>query len=325
VILGDDVTRVAISFRAPGSGRGRSRRMFLHAMAPAGGVPFGRPGGQQLTLADDRGTSAAAHFSGGGDDREWRGQLEATAPLAADTAWIELDGERIELDDAAPEVEVSVEGIPGESPAVRHLWHLVASRRHHMASSDTAQPAIDALVACGALDPADPAIDEAQAAREAIAHGPMGSGPGAPRLPDPWASLLARRTSADGPSGTVVLGAVTPPFDGIGVAVSVLESSAEGWTIEVEVAPDVVMMDRPFGPRGTGSGVTWWARDNRGNHYLGAPGQWSGHGDRGSGEIGFWPALDPQATELVLMPTGERERAVIRTALAWNAGTDVTG
>ena len=53
----------------------------------------------QITLADDRGTKVATSFSGGGSDEEWRGHLHSHGPLAKDTAWIELDGERIDLED----------------------------------------------------------------------------------------------------------------------------------------------------------------------------------------------------------------------------------
>ena len=57
-------------------------------MMMARGTYFGSGGHlQQISLADDRGTVVGAHFSGGGSDEEWRGQLHAASPLATDTAW----------------------------------------------------------------------------------------------------------------------------------------------------------------------------------------------------------------------------------------------
>ncbi|HWH09529.1 MAG TPA: hypothetical protein VG165_00225 [Solirubrobacteraceae bacterium] len=311
VSLGDQATRVGVSFRpGPASGLGPRRGL------PRASGPPGRP--PQPTLTDDRGTSVQSHFVGGGAD-EWRGYFQAVAPLNREAAWIELDGARIELVDVCSPAEVSVERLPDDhSPAARHLWRLVAAGRRQMPGGQSAEPAIEALIACGALAADDPVIGETQAVREAIGHRPLGTGPGAPRLPDPWHSLLSRAGLADGPCGTLTLSAVTPPFDGVSVAVTTLESTAEEWTITVEVAPDVIT-SLPFIPLARDRGLSWWARDDRGNHYLGTGASWSGGGDLGSGEISFWPALDPAATELALMPTAETERAVIRLPLTWSA------
>jgi hypothetical protein len=51
--------------------------------------------------------------------------------------------------------------------------------------------------------------------------------------------------------------------------------------------------------------------DDRGNHYLGQMGNWSGGEDHSSGEIGLWPALHPKARRLEIVPTAEANRAVI--------------
>ncbi|HEX3874865.1 MAG TPA: hypothetical protein VHW26_12010 [Solirubrobacteraceae bacterium] len=318
VSLGDDATRLGVSFRTPAPAAGRARR----PVPPRGRLPGRGPtigaAGLHTTLTDDRGTTTKAHFSGGGDLHQWRGHLHGERPLDASTAWIEIDGQRIELGAGRPPLEVRVERLPDQSPAIRHLWRLVTPERPHLDASRTVQiqTTIDALVACGALSIDDPAIDETRAASEAIAHGPMGSGPGAPRLPRPWGSLLARRGNADGPAGTLVLGVVTPRFDGVSLAISVLESRADDWVLDVEAAPDLVMQ-RPFEHAVRRRTLAWWAVDNRGNDYLGQIGRWSGGGDRGSGEIEFWPALDPASTQLILMPTAGTERAVIRVPLDW--------
>jgi hypothetical protein len=39
--------------------------------------------------------------------------------------------------------------------------------------------------------------------------------------------------------------------------------------------------------------------------------------NRAGGKIGFWPALDPQASSVDLMPTGTATRAIVRVPLPW--------
>jgi hypothetical protein len=138
------------------------------------------------------------------------------------------------------------------------------------------------------------------------------SGVGA--TPEPWRSLLARQGNDDGPTGTIVLDAVTPSFDGFSVAVLDLSSDARGFHVDVEVAPGLdhrMPFDWSIQPRQ----LAWWARDDRGNHYLGHRGNWSVREDYGHGLIGFQPALDPGATKLEIMPTAAMTRAVIGFSL----------
>lgn len=93
VTLTPSETRLSVVIQtrsAPGLGSRRRGRgmMRMHSA-------FSYP------ITDDRGgTGTTTGFSGGGSDREWRGHLTAGRPLAMDTAWIELDGTRIELIDA---------------------------------------------------------------------------------------------------------------------------------------------------------------------------------------------------------------------------------
>ena len=109
-----------------------------------------------------------------------------------------------------------------------------------------------------------------------------------------------------------MLGAVTPLFDGISVAVNTLVASEEDLTFEVETRPDVAGM---FDLTLESPQVAWWARDDAGNHYLGDAGSWQSDGRRGSGTIMFEAGMDPKATQLDLMPTGPTERAVISIPL----------
>jgi hypothetical protein len=63
--------------------------------------------------------------------------------------------------------------------------------------------------------------------------------------------------------------------------------------------------------------VAWWAADDRGQHYLGQQGDWHSGPDRSGGQIEFWPALDPAARVLDIMPTTMAARAVVRVPLEW--------
>ena len=113
-----------------------------------------------------------------------------------------------------------------------------------------------------------------------------------------------------------MLGAVTPPFEGFSVAVLDLESDTRGFRVDVEVAPGVGQR-MPFDWNVQPRQLAWWAKDDRGNYYLGLRGNWSYAEGYANGLIGFRPALDPRATRLELMPTAVTTRAVISFTLPW--------
>jgi hypothetical protein len=117
-----------------------------------------------------------------------------------------------------------------------------------------------------------------------------------------------------------VVGAVTPPFDGMTAAVLAVQSTTDEFSIDVEVAPGVAHW-HAFGGRVDDPILAWWAADDRGHHYLGQQGSWSASEDRSGGQIEFTPALDPAASTLDIMPTGPSSRAVIRVPLAWAEAT----
>src|SRR5207247_1878829 len=131
----------------------------------------------------------------------------------------------------------------------------------------------------------------------------------------PCGSLCAGGGRSDGPAGTIVVGAVTPPFDGISVAVTSIQSESDAFDVEVEIAPGIVG-GSPFDET-VDEPLVWWAADDCGNHYLGGLNGWSGSDTHSEGRLEFWPALDPKATRLDLMPTTERTRCVIRVPLRW--------
>ena len=299
VSLSDAETSIAITWRPDAS-------------RPWGGGPPG------ATVTDDRGTSETAPFSGGGSLQGMNGRLTTARPLAADTRWIELDGTRLELTGQAARFDFTLERLPAQDPAHRYLWQRIAEPDEFQENG--IEPAIDALVAAGALAAHDPLLAHVRVVLDAMQRG--GPGPvlappsGLSQLPEPWRSLLSRRGHHDGPKGSIVLGAVTPPFDGFSVAVLALESDDSGFKADVEVAPGVshpMPSDWSVRPRE----LAWWAKDDRDNHYLGRRGSWSYAEDYGNGLISFHPALDPRATRLEIMATAETTRAVISFALPW--------
>jgi hypothetical protein len=310
VSFAEESTIVSVVFRAlpkPGSPR---RGFMIHA---GGGPP-------NVTIGDDQGRSESASFSGGGSDHEWRGHLATEEPLAADTAWIEVDGERIELVDEVRAAEIRLEALDDDDPALAHLWRRLAIPSHFHQPPESLESAIEALVAAGVLAADTPALSDVRAVLEALQHRGMWQAPSGRRLPEPWRSLFRRANRGDGPVGTIVSGAVTPPFDGLAVAVESLESNRESFEAAVEVAPGGGMSAH-FDQSVDSSALAWWARDDCGNTYLGHIGSWSRGGDSSEGTIDFSPALDPKATRLDLMPTARTTRAVISVLLEWEDKT----
>ena len=82
-----------------------------------------------MSVTDSRGTSAVAEFSGSAriGDPVWYGQYEVRPQLAAETAWIELLGERVELTAWPAGIQTWAEPLPAQDPAVRHVWERVAT------------------------------------------------------------------------------------------------------------------------------------------------------------------------------------------------------
>jgi hypothetical protein len=320
VSLAEHVTRIAVTWRQNAPQR-RSRRRGGMIMYGAGG-PAGPP---NPTVVDDQGTRTGTHFSGGGSELEWEGHLTTDRPLARDTAWIELDGTRVDLVAKPAEWSVSIDELPEQPAAHAYLWRRLAIRNlyHDLESLD---PAIEALLAAGALEPDDPVIDEVRAVLEALPeHMGMPSG-GRPRrqVPQPWRSLLSRQGREDGPEGAIALAAVTPVFDGFSVAVSSVESRPDGFQIEVDMTPGTEDRE-PFGWSVRLRQLASWAADDRDNHYLGHIGSWDQGEDHSRCDVHFWPPLHPRASTLRIMPTAEKRRAVITVPLPWHKQQSASG
>lgn len=88
----------------------------------------------------------------------------------------------------------------------------------------------------------------------------------------------------------------------------------EHFAITVELVPQA-RTGLPYRDLPDWQHLTWWATDNLGGYYLGEQGSWDPRGGRCRGTILFWPAPDPSASSIDLMPTATTARAVIRVPL----------
>jgi hypothetical protein len=279
--------------------------MHVPTLAPRGGTC--RDG----TLMTEEFFGSSRH-----GDPVWHGEYEIHPALAADTAWIELLGERLELTGEPVGIRAWTEPLPAQDPATRHLWERVAAINDfhdlHLALDTT----IATLVAAGALAADDPMIGDARTVLAVLQ--PRGidrvARPGG--LAEPWRSLLARWGQGGGPAGIVTVGASTPPIYEVTAAVIALQSHHEHFGINVELVP-AVRTGLPYRHLSAQQHLTWWAADDLGNHYLGEQGSWNPGEDRCQGNIGFWPALHPRASRIDLMPTAATQRAGIRVPLPW--------
>jgi hypothetical protein len=283
---------------------------------------MGNQGTQQTPITDDQGHTEISNFGGGGGlGRGYHGMLRTGKPLSKTTKWIEIDSDRIELDGDIESPPARIETIPESDPATRHLSKLMANPRLGAMHGPWArlgpdQAAIDVtietFVAAGALVAGSKAIEDVHKVMKAWKGQPS------PDVPEPWGSLIANRGRQGGPSGVVGVGTVTPPIDGTVICVDALLSSPEIFELHVSGSPDM-QFHGGIRPAADSSSITWWAEDDRRNHYLGSIGSWTHDGSVGTGTIVYTPALDPAATELRILPTGSSERAVITVKLPdWN-------
>jgi hypothetical protein len=103
--------------------------------------------------------------------------------------------------------------------------------------------------------------------------------------------------------------------DGVRFAAQLITSDLAGFEVAFEMAPNL---------RGRGAldelPVAFWARDDRGNHYLGAPTEWSGSDDIVRGTMRYWPALDPRANHVDLLVCVESHQAIVSISLPEGLG-----
>lgn len=127
---------------------------------------FGRGSPIQPQLTDDKGTTVGSDFGGSGSDDEWEGHITADRPLASDTAWIEIDGTRVELIGEAVACDINIEPLADEPTVYRYLWRRLAIPDFH--GPPEIEGAIDALIAAGALQPEHPVLGAIHAIQESM-------------------------------------------------------------------------------------------------------------------------------------------------------------
>jgi hypothetical protein len=286
LVLSEDETSLWLTIRRPES---------------APGLPWDIPGGAPA-LTDNHGTTAATSFSGGGRVGEATGQLTAKPPLALDSTWFEILGQRVDLTGQPVAARAWVEPSAEEDLAWCHLWALVATVDDD-GDRDTLRAAAEALIAVGLIAAGDPRLAQV---RSVVDGGAAGN------LPEQWRSALTAVERSDGPSGLVVVDATTPEFEGITATVLALRSGPREFAIDVEVTPGVWDLEvaEPL--------LSWWAADDRGRYYRSWPASWGASLSRGSGTLTFHTGLDPLARTLDIMPTTATARAVIRIPLDWS-------
>ncbi len=310
VLFADDATRLDLSGVDPTGKRGNPRRRGLVRPAP-GGVPH-HPHPQTLALADDQGTTTTAHVGqaswGGGS---WEANYTSNVPLSPNTQWIEVDGARLELPGLQPAPEVDVQEIEPMDPLRAVLYREILSTDRRHGGADTVEIASRALVATGALREDDAVLMELRRIADAVTNATP-----APGLPEPWASLLARYSTGDGRSGTLAIGAVIDDLEGFSIRLDALISEPTSFSVLLATSPGTPLLRHFPAMEVEPSPITWWAEDDRKNAYVAFSDRGGGSGNLAEGQVTSLAPLDPKATELRLLPTGTRTRAVITVPLA---------
>ncbi|MGB6770532.1 MAG: hypothetical protein WBF51_00805, partial [Candidatus Dormiibacterota bacterium] len=122
--------------------------------------------------------------------------------------------------------------------------------------------------------------------------------------------------------GAVGFSVAVPRIGDASISMEGLVSWGSDFRLYLTASPAWQLTGAPFVGLEAVTPLSWWAEDDLGNHYLGYAGD-SGRktfADRAEGSVRFWPGLDPQATELRILPAMAAQRAVCSVALPrWRA------
>jgi hypothetical protein len=226
-----------------------------------------------------------------------------------------LDGSQLELPERHLGPEVQVEDIEPMDPLRAVLYREILSTDRRQGGADTVEIASRALVATGALGEDDAMLVELRRIGDAVTSATL-----VPGLLEPWASLLARYSKGDGRSGTLGIGAVIDDLEGFSIRLDALVSEPTSFSISLAISPGTPLLRHFPGMDVEPSAITWWAEDDRMNAYVAFPDRGGGGGNLAEGQVTSLAPLDPKATELRLLPTGTRTRAVVTVPLAALAG-----
>jgi len=311
VLFADDATHLDLSGTDPAGPRGGPRRRRSGLVRPTPGAMPHQPHPPTVALRDDQGTITTGRvgqssWSGG----SWESTYRTDVPLSTDTRWIEVDGTRIDLPERLPAPEVRVEEIEPMYPLRAMLYREIMSTDRRHGGEDTVEIACRALLAIGAVGEDDPLLTEIRRIAGAVESATL-----VPGLAEPWASLVARFPKADGPQGRLAIGAVVDDLEGFSIRLDALTSEAGSFSISLAMSPGIPLLRFP-GLDLEPSPIIWWAEDDRHNAYVAFSDSGGGSDKVAEGQVTSLAALDPKATELKLLPTASRTRAVITVPLA---------
>jgi hypothetical protein len=311
LLLAEDGTHLDMSGTNPEDAMTNPRRRGGLVHRAQGSMPH-HPFPQTITVKDDQGTTTTAHSgSGGWGGDTWQTSYHSGVSLSPDTKWIEIDATRIDLPGWRPAPVADVEEIEEIDPIRAMLYgEILSVDRHHGGGVDAVETASQAFVAIGALEADDPLLPEIRRIAGAVA-----SGSPTPGLSEPWASLLARFSKADGPLGSVAIGSVIDDLEGFSIRVDALISESESFSISLAMSPGGLLGRHfPGGDRDPPP-IVWWAEDDRNNAYVAFEDRVQGSDTLAEGQLTSLAPLDPKATALRLLPTGSRRRGVISVPL----------
>ena len=265
---------------------------------------------RDLIVRDDEDTSTPARrMHAGSDGRSWSGGFTTHVPLSSTTAWIEIDGVRLQLPENGQGLQARIETIEAAEPIRAMLYHESLLSVHSHGIDGSLDDAVKALVATGTLESDDPRVLDARRIGAAIADEVA-----TPDLPQPWAKLSLRMQKSDGPVGRLAIGVVVGSLEGCSIRFDVLRSLERSFSVDSAGSPGFALMNRPGSLKP--SPVEWWAEDDCENVYLMGPAKGGASRQTFTGTIRSLSPLDPAAHELRLLPTGVHERAVVTIPLA---------
>jgi hypothetical protein len=254
----------------------------------------GNPVRECIDVIDDQGTTHLLEIWG-----DFPRRFTTNVPVSPSTRGLAFDGEQVDLLESADAPGCRVEPLPSVEPAVAHLWLPLATYFCLFplpGSLPLVDTGIQALSAGRALAPDSPVIEQVRDVVLAC------TGPEAAtsKLPARWASLLSGSLRAGGPIGVLAVGAGIPELGETSIILERFVTRASEFRLYVTVSPAWQLTRAPFQGPGAVAPLSWWAEDDRGNHYRGyASGTCrAAPADRGEASIRFWSGLDRRATAL---------------------------
>ena len=311
LLFADDNCQLKLS----GTDQARARSSGRHHMVMGRPGPHGpnQPNPQTIALSDDQGTKVTARRGssswGGGS---WEASYTSDHTLSADTRWVELDGTRLELPERQPTPVMALELIEQLEPLHAALYAEILSTDRRHGGADTVEIACQALTATGVCSDDDAMLAELRRIADAVS-----SASSAPGLPEPWASLVERFETNDGPIGIVPIGSAIDDLDGFSIRVDTLTSEPTSFSLAIAISPGTPLLRHfPGGIDIEASPITWWAEDDRANVFVAFADRGGGSDVVAEGLVTSLASLDPKATELRIFPTGKSVRGVLRVPLA---------